>query len=36
MTQEEWDIFVAEDLPYEKTCENYPGVNQSTTKKGGK
>jgi WD40 repeat protein/energy-coupling factor transporter ATP-binding protein EcfA2 len=36
MTREEWEIFVAEDLPYEKTCENYPGINQSTTKKGGK
>jgi len=38
MTQEEWDIFVAEDLDYEKTCENYPGVksNKSATKKGGK
>lgn len=36
MTKEEWDIFVAEDLPYEKTCESYPGINQSTTKKGGK
>jgi len=37
MTQEEWDIFVAEDLDYEKTCENYPGVksNKSSTKKAG-
>ncbi|MEQ1587411.1 MAG: High-affnity carbon uptake protein Hat/HatR [Cyclobacteriaceae bacterium] len=39
MTQEEWAIFVAKDLEYEKTCVNYPGArlnNQNTTKKGGK
>jgi WD40 repeat protein len=28
MTEDEWESFVAEikDLPYEKTCENYPGI----------
>ncbi len=39
MTKEEWEIYVAEDLPYEKTCENYPGIQSSTrssTKKAGK
>lgn len=38
MTREEWDSFVAEDLPYEKTCENYPGIqaSRSTNKKAGK
>jgi WD40 repeat protein/energy-coupling factor transporter ATP-binding protein EcfA2 len=38
MTKDEWNTFVAEDLPYEKTCENYPGVQSSkgTTKKAGK
>jgi WD40 repeat protein/energy-coupling factor transporter ATP-binding protein EcfA2 len=36
MTKEEWEAFVApvDDLPYEKTCENYPGI-ESTTKKAG-
>lgn len=29
MTKEEWEAEVAEDLPYEKTCENYPGVQSS-------
>jgi WD40 repeat protein/energy-coupling factor transporter ATP-binding protein EcfA2 len=38
MTQEEWNMFVAEDLPYEKTCDNYPGarIYKATTKKAGK
>jgi len=38
MTQEEWNEQVADDLPYEKTCENYPGIqsSRSTTKKAGK
>ena len=37
MTKEEWEIFVAEDLPYEKTCENHPGAqSKTTTKKAGK
>lgn len=38
MTKEEWETFVAEDLPYEKTCDNYPGIqsSRSTTKKAGK
>lgn len=38
MNKEEWETFVAEDLPYEKTCENYPGIqaSRSTTKKAGK
>lgn len=38
MTKEEWNLFVAEDLPYEKTCDNYPGVQSSkaTYKKAGK
>jgi WD40 repeat protein len=37
MTEEEWDNFVAEDLDYEKTCENFPGAqlkNQGTKKAG--
>ena len=37
MTKEEWETLVAEDLPYEKTCENYPGIaSRATTKKAGK
>jgi WD40 repeat protein len=38
MSQEEWDNFVAKDLDYEKTCENYPGarLNNPPQKKGGK
>jgi len=38
-TKEEWELNVAEDVPYEKTCEEYPGIQPSTnvpTKKGGK
>jgi WD40 repeat protein len=36
MSQEEWDNFVAKDLDYEKTCENYPGarLNNPPQKKG--
>jgi WD40 repeat protein/energy-coupling factor transporter ATP-binding protein EcfA2 len=37
MTEEEWVNFVAEDLDYEKTCENFPGAqlkNQGTKKAG--
>ncbi len=36
MTKEEWEAEVAEDLPYEKTCENYPGISStgSTNTKG--
>jgi WD40 repeat protein len=38
MTPEEWKSEVAEDLPYEKTCENYPGIpsSQTTIKKAEK
>ena len=38
MTEDEWKAFVAEDLPYEKTCENYPGIqsSRSTNKRAGK
>jgi len=36
MTQEEWDIYVKEDLDYEKTCEKYPGVQPKSKGKGGK
>lgn len=39
MSEDEWKIFVAEDLPYEKTCENLPGqskVNSSGKKQPGK
>ncbi len=42
MDKNEWEIFVTpidEDSPYEKTCENYPGIQSSTnvpTKKAGK
>jgi len=38
MTLEEWKAEVAEDLPYEKTCENYPGIQSSkaTPKQAGK
>jgi len=38
MTKDEWDAQVAEDLPYEKTCENYPGIqsSRSSIKKAGK
>jgi len=28
LTKDEWDIFVSEDLTYEKTCENLPANNQ--------
>jgi len=28
MTKDEWDIFVSEDLKYEKTCENLPENNK--------
>jgi hypothetical protein len=38
MTKEEWENFVAKDLDYEKTCENYQGaqLKNQGTKKGGK
>jgi energy-coupling factor transporter ATP-binding protein EcfA2 len=38
MTEEEWKAEVAEDLPYEKTCENYPGIQSSkaSPKRAGK
>jgi cell division protein FtsL/energy-coupling factor transporter ATP-binding protein EcfA2 len=38
MTKEEWQAEVAEDLPYEKTCENYPGIQSSkaSLKQAGK
>jgi len=38
MSEDEWDIFVAEDLPYEKTCDNLPGQSKAntSTKKPGK
>lgn len=39
MTEEEWKAEVAEDLDYEKTCENYPPGTQSskaTLKRAGK
>ncbi len=38
MTNEEWISEVADDIPYEKTCENYPGIqsSRSTSKKAGK
>jgi WD40 repeat protein len=28
LTKDEWDIFVSEDLKYEKTCENHPENNK--------
>jgi hypothetical protein len=28
MTKDEWDIFVSEDLKYERTCENLPANNK--------
>jgi WD40 repeat protein len=31
MTKEEWEAEVAGDLPYEKTCDNYPGIESSNT-----
>ena len=38
MTSEEWIAEVADDIPYEKTCENYPGIQASrtTSKRAGK
>lgn len=39
MSQEEWNTYVKEDLDYEKTCANYPGIQSSVkslNKKGGK
>ncbi|MCE7862445.1 MAG: High-affnity carbon uptake protein Hat/HatR [Bacteroidetes bacterium CHB5] len=38
MSEDEWHIFVAEDLPYEKTCESHPGaqLKETTTKKNGR
>jgi len=39
LTKEEWELNVAEDVPYEKTCDNYPGIQSSTkvpNKKPGK
>lgn len=38
MTEEEWKAEVAEDLPHEKTCENYPLIQSSkaTLKRAGK
>ena len=38
MTSEEWISEVADDIPYEKTCENYPGIQASrtTSKRAGK
>lgn len=39
MSQEEWNTYVKEDLDYEKTCANYPGVQSSIkpiNKKAGK
>lgn len=39
MTKEEWENNVATDLPYEKTCEGYQGIQSSTKaviKKAGK
>ena len=38
MTKDEWIAEVAEDIPYEKTCENYPGIQASINapKKAGK
>ncbi len=40
MTKDEWELFVAEveDIPYEKTCENYPGIQSSfrSSKKASK
>jgi WD40 repeat protein/energy-coupling factor transporter ATP-binding protein EcfA2 len=37
MTEEEWKAEVADDLPYEKTCENYPGIqsHMGTYKRAG-
>jgi hypothetical protein len=37
MTGEEWINYVAKDLAYEKTCENFPGAKVSTqsSKKAG-
>jgi hypothetical protein len=28
LTQDEWDLYVGEDLPYEKTCANLPANNK--------
>jgi WD40 repeat protein len=28
MTKEEWDLYVSDDLPYAKTCENLPENNK--------
>ncbi|MGE0772778.1 MAG: High-affnity carbon uptake protein Hat/HatR [Cyclobacteriaceae bacterium] len=28
LTQDEWDLYVGEDLPYEKTCSNLPAPNK--------
>ncbi len=38
MTTEEWINYVAKDLDYEKTCENFPGaqLNTPSPKKAGK
>jgi WD40 repeat protein/energy-coupling factor transporter ATP-binding protein EcfA2 len=41
MTKEEWELFVAEDVTHEKTCENYPLIqssigSKSVNKKPGK
>lgn len=39
MSQEEWNTYVKEDLDYEKTCADYPGVQssiKSQSKKAGK
>ncbi|MEK6781633.1 MAG: High-affnity carbon uptake protein Hat/HatR [Bacteroidota bacterium] len=28
INKEEWDVYVSTDLPYEKTCDNYPANNK--------